>query len=710
VAEAVAPVRYVFVGETDSLEAAMEAVRGGAVATDKAVKQVGETSDKAFKKGAKRAELYKGALKKTAAAAVAVAAGVVLAAKKVVDYSAKADGLLKTSEALGSNVEEVQALQGALGDLAGAEDLAAAAAASLNNRLGEAKQGGGEAKAALDALGLSAEELDKLPLEVKFATIADALQQYSSDADRARLLNQLLEESGAALKPAFDKGGDAILEAAMRTRQAGVISQEAAEAAAVLQGQVAFATRAVEALVDGALSRAVPDLGEFAGAVEAAARAAQSSDGFQTLIANISDVTIGALRATAALIGLDVEMGLPEAQRLGKRIGELQGELGGLQELLELTADLTTENAETFLSATASLGVYGSISDRVSEIVVRMNDAQLELDETEARSIERTKELIAQRQAALEVANDTTRGTRTLAAAVDEANKAASQTALGDMFDGVLEAVNDLQTAPSELGELLDFFDQLSERAAESAEKTRDAYRSIVEEAAAATTQLTQLVLDAVTREVRETQQEIRELERGITQARSAGAKQRLRIEKETKEKELEEQKKAATAAWVLHQVAAIAQATVSMALGIANSLAMGGPTGIAFAVASGIAGAAAIAAIAATPPPSFHSGGLNMVNGAAGMGPSTPDSRLIRARDGEFINNNNGVRALGLKRLQEANRTGRDGGGRVEANFFINDRLVDHSVQSSTKRRGSSLEEAFRADDEGRGRNPRAA
>lgn len=69
----------------------------------------------------------------------------------------------------------------------------------MTRRVAEASQGLGEAKGALVELGLSAQDLAKLPVEEQFATISEALNGVASSSDRVRLAFKLFDSEGVAL-------------------------------------------------------------------------------------------------------------------------------------------------------------------------------------------------------------------------------------------------------------------------------------------------------------------------------------------------------------------------------------------------------------------------------------------------------------------------------------------------------------------------------
>ena len=278
-------------------------------------------------------------------------------------------------------------------------------------------------------------------------------------------------------------------------------------------------------------------------------------------------------------------------------------------------------------------------------------------------------------------------------AAAGGAPAAAALAPVGPtLFDAIKAQVQETTTAVGAMYEDLAARAKASREQQEAeAEGLKSSTQALAQEVGAAVTQASQMVLDGVLMEYQKTKDEIADIEDQITKTTDKGAKDRLMRRKRAKEKELEEEKKAAMAAWVANKVAAIAQAAVSMALGIANSLSMGMPQGAVMAAISAVASGAAIAAIAAQPPPSFHAGGL--VTGAA-LRQGNPDDIPASLRAGEFVSTPAAVSRLGRQTLEDAER-GRlpSSGGEVVVRF--NDRDLDVMHSSRLRAVGSPLQRA---------------
>ena len=252
----------------------------------------------------------------------------------------------------------------------------------------------------------------------------------------------------------------------------------------------------------------------------------------------------------------------------------------------------------------------------------------------------------------------------------------------------VASATDDLKEYQSVLVEISTEASRAQQAAVDFADGTSGAILGAVGNIGGAIQDLTSTIGAAIAEEMATTASEIEALEERITNTTDAGAKRRLMIQKAAKEKELEDHKEAAMAAWVVGKVAAVAQAAIAIPLTIAQTLANMGatPVGIALAVAGGITAGVALAAVIAEPPPTFHAGGL--VTGG------NIDAVPITARRGERVLSNAAVSRLGNDTLDEVER-GRMPGGRGGPIIRFNDRDLDVMHSSRLRAQGSPLNSA---------------
>jgi hypothetical protein len=134
---------------------------------------------------------------KAAAAFGAAATGATAAL--TISAARSADQLAKTADKIGATTEALAGLQYAA-ELSGVStETMNMALQRMTRRVSEAAMGTGEAKAALFELGLNAQELEQLPLDVQMGMIADAMKGVGSQADRVRIAMKLFDSEGVAL-------------------------------------------------------------------------------------------------------------------------------------------------------------------------------------------------------------------------------------------------------------------------------------------------------------------------------------------------------------------------------------------------------------------------------------------------------------------------------------------------------------------------------
>jgi len=159
----------------------------------------------------------------------AVGLGVALSVREIVSYArsaiSAADDIGDMSEMIGLAASEFQGLA-AIAKEAGVEQEALAKSFMIFNRgIGDAARGTGSAKDAFGAMGIaiknSAGEL-RSSQEI-FYEVADALQRYKTEAERASLLNDLFGKSGAKLALIFKQNSAGIKEEIERLKGLGQI-------------------------------------------------------------------------------------------------------------------------------------------------------------------------------------------------------------------------------------------------------------------------------------------------------------------------------------------------------------------------------------------------------------------------------------------------------------------------------------------------------
>ena len=160
-----------------------------------------------------------------AAVAAATAAGVAMVRSGLQTVDAQA----KLAASLDTTVASIQVLERA-GDLAGVSmGQVEQATIQLTRRLSQAASGTGPAVEALRRLRLSAEDLQRLPLDARIATIQEALGRLIPEAERAAVASQLFGDRAALVFGRIDT--DTLREATQDVRDFGVVvsDQDAAQ-------------------------------------------------------------------------------------------------------------------------------------------------------------------------------------------------------------------------------------------------------------------------------------------------------------------------------------------------------------------------------------------------------------------------------------------------------------------------------------------------
>jgi hypothetical protein len=132
------------------------------------------------------------------------------------------DELAKTADKLGVTTEALSGLRHAAeltGVSTGTMDMALQ---RFTRRAAEAAKGTGEAKGALQELGIDAESLVRLPLDQQMNVVADAMQGVGTQSDRVRLAMKLFDSEGVALVNTLGGGADALKQMTSEAEQLGL--------------------------------------------------------------------------------------------------------------------------------------------------------------------------------------------------------------------------------------------------------------------------------------------------------------------------------------------------------------------------------------------------------------------------------------------------------------------------------------------------------
>ena len=154
-------------------------------------------------------------------------AGVGVGAALVKSSMNSIDQLGKMADKIGTSTE-------ALGKMRYAAELTGVSQQTLDmamqrftRRLAEASIGTGEARGALMELGLSANQMLKLPLDKQMEVLAGAMQGAGTQADRVRLSMKLFDSEGVALVNTLNEGAGGLQEMGKEAEALGILLSRA---------------------------------------------------------------------------------------------------------------------------------------------------------------------------------------------------------------------------------------------------------------------------------------------------------------------------------------------------------------------------------------------------------------------------------------------------------------------------------------------------
>ena len=140
------------------------------------------------------------------------------------------DSLAKTASKIGTTTEALSALRYAADVTGVATTTMDMALQRFTRRTAEAAKGTGEAKGAIKELGISAQQLNNMPLDQRMLVLADAFSNVQNESDRLRLAFKLFDSEGAALVNTLSLGREGLAELLGEAKALGVVmSSDAAK-------------------------------------------------------------------------------------------------------------------------------------------------------------------------------------------------------------------------------------------------------------------------------------------------------------------------------------------------------------------------------------------------------------------------------------------------------------------------------------------------
>ena len=203
-----------------------------------------------FAAGAGKAVAAMGAM-----AAAATAAGVAITAKMVHSQMQAIDTMSKLSRQLGTTTASIATMQRA-GELAGIQNMDSNLD-QLNRRLSQAISGTGEAAKRMDQLGLSAAELQRLPIDERIRMIGRAMNENADATEHAAIANDLFGRSGGQMLEIL-RDADGALGEAQRQAEAFGLAISDVDAVAIERANDAMSS--IGAVIQGVWRRITVEL------------------------------------------------------------------------------------------------------------------------------------------------------------------------------------------------------------------------------------------------------------------------------------------------------------------------------------------------------------------------------------------------------------------------------------------------------------------
>jgi hypothetical protein len=679
------PIKFVFEGDTSDLEKALSQVSRKFEKTKKESKEVakdvsifGRKFDQQSEKIGKFMSVNAKAFGVIAAglgtvvlgfAAVAKAADVALGViQKVTDEALSmaeaGDEIAKAAKRVGTTAEELQVVRFALAEGGVAAEQADMAMLKLNLRLAQvAETGKGPAAEALKKLGLNARELQALPLDERMARVADAFADMESQGEKTAAAVALMEEGGLRLLSAFDGGGDAIRESAAAIREMGVISNQSAADSEALIDAIGRLQSDINSLRFDVLAPLIPVL---TGVARGVTKIIDSLDRGEVSAFGeaMASSMITAVRAIASL-GIAAEQALEALKPVMRvMIALVQFQAGEWVK--------AHENMEKALLQVFDPRSMSDISDRWHKWFDLIHG---EILAAVAASKEGAKDIEDALGGLGRGRGDGGDGDLGPATPVADAAAAIEEELPGDAFELIVDVkIGQKRLTPEEWANLaIESFAPVGAAISEIASSLGDLFSQIASN-----------ISDSISA----SEEELQILDERIENARTVREKEALVRRKAAVKQEIEEQKKAAMAAFVAQKVAALSQAAIATALASITAFAQTGQPGA--AIAAAIAGGISIAAIAAEPPPSLHVGGM-----VAQAAPDEINARLLRS---EAVLSPQGVNAVGGEDgVRQLNRGG-GVGQQIVSVLQVRSRTVDAMISDNLRTKQGPLVDALRA------------
>lgn len=238
--------------------------------------------------------------------------------------AAAGDELAKQSRALGFGVEAYQELGYAAERSGVSAEVFNSSMTAMTKRLGEAAQGQGAAKKALDELGLSAQDLIEMEPDQALGVIADRMKDIDDPARKAALAAALFSRSGIRMTNMLNEGSAGIDALRNRARELGlVLSEETTTDSENFQDSLLNAQSALQGMKNIIGGEMIPVVGEM---MDAFTEFVVTN---QPQIREFAETLANGLRDAVPIIG-EVVSGLGDfAGKVGSVVSKVAEMIGG---------------------------------------------------------------------------------------------------------------------------------------------------------------------------------------------------------------------------------------------------------------------------------------------------------------------------------------------------------------------------------------------
>jgi len=222
-----------------------------------------KNAQRATKRMADRMETNIGRMTKTiVASGVTMAGTFAMLSKRQIDV---ADQAGKLATRLGTTSETISQMGFVAEQTGVSTNTMNMALQRMVRRVSEAAAGSGEAVKALEELGISAQELNKLDPAEQFEMLAEAMQGVSSESDRVRLAMRLFDSEGVSLIQGMQGGAEAVRQLRDQADALGVtISTRTAQQAADFNDRMNEIRRTVTGATNIIVADMLPALNDAA--------------------------------------------------------------------------------------------------------------------------------------------------------------------------------------------------------------------------------------------------------------------------------------------------------------------------------------------------------------------------------------------------------------------------------------------------------------